>query len=187
MGCEKFCPTESGSGQSIIIYIGDSHGGKGVRGRALTHLYAPTSSPVYPRSCFSAPVVSTVSSGKIAISCSVRFPASSKQQRSSAGQRWGIHCVQLGVWYTSISTLRRLIKDSTTRYSHEITQQAPSEAYIFLIKPLLERRSARQRRGGRCRVLSRWRLPQGEGMYGLREDLKKANWAPLLGSIGDGI
>jgi hypothetical protein len=66
------------------------------------------------------------------MSCSVRFPASSKQRRSTADQRWGIHCIQLGVWYTSISTLRRLIKDSTTRYSREITQQAPSEAYISL-------------------------------------------------------
>jgi hypothetical protein len=88
--------------------------------------------PSIPSLLFLGPVVSTVSSGKTAISCSVRFPASSKQRRSTADQRWGIHCVQLGVWYTSISTLRRLIKDSTTRYSREITQQAPSEAYISL-------------------------------------------------------
>jgi hypothetical protein len=50
---KSFVILNQGSGQSIIIYIEDSHGGKGVRGRALTHLYAPTSSPVYPRSCSS--------------------------------------------------------------------------------------------------------------------------------------
>jgi hypothetical protein len=118
--------------QSIIIYIGDSHGGKGRPWQSSYSFVCTNFLPSIPSLLFLGPVVSTVSSGKTAISCSVRFPASSKQRRSTADQRWGIHCVQLGVRYTSISTLRRLIKDSTTRYSREITQQAPSEAYISL-------------------------------------------------------
>lgn len=132
MGCEKFCHTESRIG-TVNHHLHWRFPWRKRRPWQSSYSFVCTNFlPSIPSLLFLDPVVSTVSFGKTAISCSVRFPASSKQRRSTADQRWGIHCVQLGVWYTSISTSRRLIKDSTTRYSREIAQQAPSEAYISL-------------------------------------------------------